>query len=741
MDEKVFKYNNHEIIYTLSRNTTSNVMIVVFSGCAKLYENDKHPYNFQNVLSSFPANVLYIRDNIGNRGVYYLAYKGDFSVSEGVCELIKKISSECNVSANNIITLGSSKGGSAALHIGLKIKCGNIIASVPQTKIASYIQATAQDTYRDMVPKDDEENVFHKIDNYIINLLKSNHDSTIYLLTSENDYQFKIHIAPILPILNRDKRHKVTINNSICDHGDAVNFNPDYVIMSLFESVFECSISKTCDFITIIPENVDYVFSAKTIYSDDTTKCQDILQKSSINLENVLQIELSVKKNGNTIFSWNIYNWLKNSMKAKIELVKGRAVLSIYNNKKLLAPVEYALYQSSGNIVQTKYSYQKSNSFNIMLDGELIPTNFQVFCKDQYQRATNKIRVDLIQFENALQRLIFNARYNIFIENDMIHFNLLTDGYDNTYMYCFYVLKDNELFFKGNYSSQSEISLKLNKNGTYSVLYFIIHDGQREFLYSKAIEFKRTSTISIFGSCVSRDVLEYDNEKKFNLGQYVARQSIISAVSAPLKQENLVLSLDSNFQKRMVEMDLLKTSFNFLKSNPSDYLIIDLIDERFPLVCFNGSYFTASNEGINGYSLFNSLKKLYKEIKDGGLYIESNNVDGCIDTFCKKLNEIYTDDRIIIHRALLVDYYTDRNDKIVEFKKNIIKNNRQINNLLNYMYDALIAKLPGAAVIDEMAEITGDETHKWGLAPMHYQGNYYLKVLKRLVEITGEVNE
>lgn len=331
-------------------------------------------------------------------------------------------------------------------------------------------------------------------------------------------------------------------------------------------------------------------------------------------------------------------------------------------------------------------------------------------------------------------------KYKFEIIDGVLHFRLLTSESDD-YQYCFYILCDNKPEFKGSYSTQPTFSYELSKSGSYSVMYYIYKDGLRNYLLSEIKTFKKSISISIFGSCVSRDLFEYDKEKKISLCQYVARQSLISAVSAPLKQENLVLSLDSNFQKRMVEMDLLKTAFEYLKSKPSDYLIIDLIDERFPLVCFNGSYFTASNEGVKGYGLFNSLKKLHKKITNGGLFIESNNVDEYIDIFCKKLNELYTNDRIIIHRALLVDYYTDKNGKTVEFKKNHIKNNKQVNSILNYMYDALVAKLPGVAVIDEMAKTTGDESHKWGLAPMHYQENYYLRVLKRLSKITGEVQE
>ena len=47
------------------------------------------------------------------------------------------------------------------------------------------------------------------------------------------------------------------------------------------------------------------------------------------------------------------------------------------------------------------------------------------------------------------------------------------------------------------------------------------------------------------------------------------------------------------------------------------------------------------------------------------------------------------------------------------------------------------AYLPGVHVIREIDGMAADENHKWGLAPMHYQKEYYDRVLGRIYEITG----
>lgn len=244
-----------------------------------------------------------------------------------------------------------------------------------------------------------------------------------------------------------------------------------------------------------------------------------------------------------------------------------------------------------------------------------------------------------------------------------------------------------------------------------------------------------SKTINLFGSCVTRDVFEYNTSNCLNLGQYIARQSILSAVSPSVQIVEEHIELDSKFQKRMVLMDLEKNTFEVLQKNTSDYLIIDLIDERFPLVKYNNSYFTASNEAVKGCSFLKELNKHYKRIANGKLCVGNDEMEEYIDTFCNKISSIYKSNKIIIHRALLVDYYEDKNGKIRKFDNNHIKNNQRINYILSYMYDAIIDRLPGAYVIDEMNDTYADERHKWGLAPMHFQSNYYLKVLNRLIEI------
>lgn len=85
---------------------------------------------------------------------------------------------------------------------------------------------------------------------------------------------------------------------------------------------------------------------------------------------------------------------------------------------------------------------------------------------------------------------------------------------------------------------------------------------------------------AIFGSCVSRDTVEFMPE--VDVVAYVARQSVTS-LQAPHGTDGIDLSeLSSAFQRRMVTSDLNGTGSGRIteKADDLDFVLIDLIDER-----------------------------------------------------------------------------------------------------------------------------------------------------------------
>lgn len=80
----------------------------------------------------------------------------------------------------------------------------------------------------------------------------------------------------------------------------------------------------------------------------------------------------------------------------------------------------------------------------------------------------------------------------------------------------------------------------------------------------------------------------------------------------------------------------------------------------------------------------------------------------------------------------MVNNYIDINGERKSFSSPYIKNNEKVNEMLKYMYDYTEYYLKKAKIIDLCGEFDADENHKWGLATMHYQKEYYEEAAKMI---------
>jgi len=241
--------------------------------------------------------------------------------------------------------------------------------------------------------------------------------------------------------------------------------------------------------------------------------------------------------------------------------------------------------------------------------------------------------------------------------------------------------------------------------------------------------------ISIFGSCTSRDLFRLHPEAPFELKSYIARQSVLSAISPPVPLDMEVIQLDSAFQRRCVWQDFHKTTFDMLKNDGSEWLLIDLIDERFPLAKLQGSYVTKSGLAVDG-GVIGTAETLVRRRKGPDYYMDGICIRDGVKSFCRKLKDIYPSDHIVIHKALMVEQYKSAEGLLQPFSEHEIEVARQVNEMLRYMYGLLEEFLPEAQVIDCIENYVGSELHTWGRATVHYEDEYYAEVIRRLGIIT-----
>lgn len=163
-----------------------STLIVIFSGFGQLgYDFDGDSLNY------VPANILWIKDEVDSLGPsYYICIDNDFSINKSIIGLIEKIADEVKSDKKDIVLLGASKGGTAALYYGMKYNFHNIILSAPQYRLGTFLSKQHQNILRRMCKSDfDSDYTVKYFDDLMKNIVESNKnlDKNIFLFCSQAD--------------------------------------------------------------------------------------------------------------------------------------------------------------------------------------------------------------------------------------------------------------------------------------------------------------------------------------------------------------------------------------------------------------------------------------------------------------------------------------------------------------------------------------------------------------------------
>ncbi|GHF09788.1 hypothetical protein E5082_18445 [Streptomyces griseoluteus] len=88
-------------------------------------------------MDDLPANILWIRDRFDGGSASYLCRDMDFGVEKSVAEVVARVTELLGLHRAEVTLWGSGRGGSAALHLGLKHGYGNIVAVGPEFALGS----------------------------------------------------------------------------------------------------------------------------------------------------------------------------------------------------------------------------------------------------------------------------------------------------------------------------------------------------------------------------------------------------------------------------------------------------------------------------------------------------------------------------------------------------------------------------------------------------------------------------
>lgn len=222
---------NIKYIFEKSKIFNKEKLIVVFSS----FSSDIPKYNYINTLKVVDCNKLFILDDYGSKGSYYIGLDGGFEIETSVISLITHIMNENNITFNNVISIGSSKGGSAALYYGLKYNFGNVIAGAPQYKIGTYLIDLSIKDYANDIFGGLEPSKRIKYDNLIKMVAKEGQATKISILTGDGDPQYKRVLKEFEEV---SKKFKLNLNLDKCDiesHSDISKVFPKYLVTNIEE--------------------------------------------------------------------------------------------------------------------------------------------------------------------------------------------------------------------------------------------------------------------------------------------------------------------------------------------------------------------------------------------------------------------------------------------------------------------------------------------------------------------------
>ncbi|MGJ6980114.1 DUF6270 domain-containing protein [Aestuariimicrobium soli] len=233
----------------------------------------------------------------------------------------------------------------------------------------------------------------------------------------------------------------------------------------------------------------------------------------------------------------------------------------------------------------------------------------------------------------------------------------------------------------------------------------------------------------IYGSCVSRDAFQPEQADEFQIVDYVARQSLISAFLGDSRLPDLDLSkLASPFQRRMVAGDLTGSLRYVLRKRHGsfDVLVCDLVDERLGVV-------RTADGGFATRSMELHASEAQAELLDRGELFDFGS-DAHFELFAQAavkfrdyLNTLGLLERTVIVQTPWASLPEIEGTVSPTDEDRLAERARSWNDLSARYYAALTdAGLEVCAIPETAMRFTPD--HQWGLAPFHYSEDVYRRI-------------
>lgn len=214
-------------------NNHSDRLVVVFSGFPG---NNKPVYNYMRTLKKVKVDKLFILDDFGYKGSYYLLENGTNRPQLLVQSLIEHIIKLKRGGYFSIEFAGSSKGGTAAIFYGLQFHATAIYAGACQYYIGDYLCIPVfSPIVIGMTGKESSPTIRKELNEIMPRQLKeyAGSNTIIHLLYSKNEHTYKEHIEGLISDLERYNIPFVEIEEQFANHSEVGKYFSPYLQQSL----------------------------------------------------------------------------------------------------------------------------------------------------------------------------------------------------------------------------------------------------------------------------------------------------------------------------------------------------------------------------------------------------------------------------------------------------------------------------------------------------------------------------
>lgn len=193
-------HSDPPVRYIFRENAQSRLLLIIFSAFAE--KGSAPRYNYLNTLENVAVNQLFILDDCGSEGCYYLGENRDFFVESNVIRLIHSVADQNGIQPCDMIAAGTSKGGYAALYYGFRYGFGTVISGGFQSLLGDYLMEYHPDTARFIAGGSSQQDR-----TYLNHLLFDAARSVciapkLYLHMGTGDYHYAQHMIPLLRFLD-----------------------------------------------------------------------------------------------------------------------------------------------------------------------------------------------------------------------------------------------------------------------------------------------------------------------------------------------------------------------------------------------------------------------------------------------------------------------------------------------------------------------------------------------------------